>query len=410
MSGGSDGREDRSVKVAFVMPGIGVVHRGAEAFVVEIASALAGRPGFDTTIFSRAAPDGAGAGAGTGTGASANAVAGAGAAGHHPVWALDRDTRWLNRLYAATRFGRKVLDTLFLDPLNVEWYTAALSAFPALWRGRYDVVVMEGGLVGAWLSRILRRLRGTAFIDVAHGLDPKWEGAFARQRPDRVVTFTRAAAEMIAGRAPRARVAVIPHGIDLETFHPGAAPADTGLPGPVVMAAGAVDGHKRIDLALDAVAALHRRGREVSFLVLGRGPQGEALDRRAAGTLPAGRYRRLTVPRSEMPRWYAAADVFTLPSLTESFGLTYLEAMACGRPCVAPDDPVRREVVAGGGGGAEGAAGGLLADPTDPEAYADALAAALDRDWGDAPRRRAEAFPVTATVEGWAGLLREVTA
>lgn len=384
-------RREAPLTVAFVMPGVGVVNRGAEAFVVEIAAALARRPGFETTLFSRAAPDGAGG------------------AGHFPVRAVDRDSHWLNRLYGATRLGRKVLDTLFLDPLNVEWYTAALSAFPALWRGRYDVVVMEGGLVGGWLSRLLRRLRGTAFVDVAHGLDPKWEGAFARQRPDRVVTFTRAAAEMIAGRAPRARIAVIPHGIDLDTFHPGAQPADTGLPAPLVMAAGAVDGHKRMELALDAVAALGRRGRPASFLVLGRGPDGEALDRRAGEALPPGRYRRLTVPRSEMPRWYAAADVFTLPSRTESFGLTYLEAMACGRPCVAPDDPVRREVV-GVEGGAGAEAGGLLADPTDPESYADALAAALDRDWGDAPRRRAEAFPVATTVDAWADLLREVAA
>ena len=390
----SKGTGDSTLTVAFVMPGVGVVNRGAEAFVVEIAAALARRPGFQVTIFSRASPD------------SADGVA------HHPVRAIDRDCRWLNRLYGASRFGRKVLDTLFLDPLNVEWYTAALSAFPALWRGRYDVVVMEGGLVGGWLSRLLRRLRGTAFVDVAHGLDPKWEGAFARQRPDRVVTFTRAAAEMITGRAPRARVEVIPHGVDLDTFHPGAEPADTDLPGPVVMAAGAVDGHKRMDLALEAVATLNRRGRPASFLVLGSGPAAEALDRRAAEVLPSGRYRRLTVPHSEMPRWYAAADVFTLPSLSESFGLTYLEAIACGRPCVAPDDPVRREVVGANGkrGDGEGDAGGLLADPTDPEGYADALAAALDRDWGSAPRRRAEAFPVAGTVERWAEMLREVAA
>lgn len=375
------------------MPGVGVVHRGAEAFVVEIARALAERPGLEVAIFSRAAPGKEAAHGGDETVA------------HHRVRAVPRDARGYNAAYRATRLGRKVLDTLFLDPLSVEWYTAAASAFPALWRGRYDVVVMEGGLVGAWLSRVLRRLRGAAFVDVAHGLDPKWEGAFARQRPDRVVTFTRAAAAMLARQAPRARVAVIPHGVDLETFAPSAIAAATGLPRPLVMTAGAVDSHKRMHLTLEALAALRRRGREVSLLVLGDGPEGADLDRRAAEALPARRYRRLTVPREEMPRWYAATDVFTLPSVTESFGLTYLEAMACGRPCVAPDDAVRREVVGSGEG-----AGGLLTDPTDAAGYADALAAALDRDWGDAPRRRAEVFPIAATVESWVDLLREVAA
>jgi glycosyltransferase involved in cell wall biosynthesis len=111
--------------------------------------------------------------------------------------------------------------------------------------------------------------------------------------------------------------------------------------------------------------------------------------------------RRSSVPRAEMPGWYAAADCFTLPSRTESFGLTYLEAMACGVPCVAPDDAVRREVIGDGG---------ICCDVTDPEAYTGALAAALDRDWGEIPRRRAEGFPVAATIDAYAKLFRDLPA
>lgn len=366
------------MKVAFVMPGVGVVGRGAEAFVVEIAGELAAR-GFAVELFCR----------------------GEAPVPHRRVRALARDTRWLARAYAANRLGRKALDTLFLDPMNVEWATAALSAFPALWRGGYDVVVMEGGLVGAWLARLLRRLRGTAFVDVAHGADPKWEGAFARQRPDRVVAFTRAAAESLGRLAPRARVAVIPHGVDLDRFRPGEAPLPTGLPGPVVAVAGALDEHKRAELAVEAVARLGDRGTAASLLVLGDGPRAGEVDRRAGERLGPGRYLRRTVPRADMPAAYAAADVFTLPSRTESFGLGYLEALACGLPCVAPDDAVRREVIG---------EAGLLCDVEDTDAYAAALGEALGRAWGEIPRRRAEAFPLAATVDRWERLLREVAA
>ncbi|HEX2252137.1 MAG TPA: glycosyltransferase [Thermoanaerobaculia bacterium] len=372
---------ERPLRVAFVMPGVGVEARGAEAFVVEIAGALA-RRGWPVTLFCR----------------------GEAPLPHRRIRALPRDARWLTRLYGATRIGRKVMDHFYLDPVNLEWDTASLAAFPALWRGGYDVVVMEGGLVGAWLCRLLRRLRGVPFVDVAHGVDPKWEGAFARQGPDRVVAFTRAAEAMLAERAPRARIAVVPHGVDLERFHPGAAPAAHGLPGPVVLAAGAVDGHKRFHLTVEALARLAERGRPASLLVLGDGPEAARLDRLAADHLP-GRYRRTRVARTLMPAWYTAADAFTLPSRTESFGLTYLEAMACGRPCVAPDDAVRREVIGDAG---------LYCDPVDASAYADALAAALDRartgGWGDLPRRRAEGFPIGATEAAWARLLAEVAA
>ncbi|HKH44686.1 MAG TPA: glycosyltransferase [Thermoanaerobaculia bacterium] len=360
------------MKIAFVMPGVGIVGRGAEAFVVELCTELAARHGFEVTLFSR----------------------GPAPVPHRRIHALSRDTRWVNAAYSASRLGRKVFDTLFLDPLSLEWYTAALSALPSLWRGGYGAVVMEGGLVGAWGCRLLRRLKGVPFVDIAHGQDPKWEGAFARQKPDRVVAFTEAARRTILARAPRARVVVIPHGVDLDRFRPDVPPVPLDLPRPVVLCAGAVDAHKRMHLAVEAAA---RAG--ASLVILGEGPEGEAVDRLAAARL-AGRYLRRTVPRAEMPGWYAAADCFTLPSRTESFGLTYLEALACGRPCVAPDDEVRREVIG---------EAGICCDVTDLDDYAGALAAALARDWGEVPRRRAERFPVAATIDAYAALFRELT-
>jgi glycosyltransferase involved in cell wall biosynthesis len=311
------------LRVAFVMPGVGVLERGAEIFVVELGHALAERHGMAVEVYSR----------------------GGTTLPHRPVHAVPRDARPLTWLHGAHRLLRKGLDTLYLDPLNVEWATAALSSLPPLWRDPPDVLVMEGGLVGGWVGRLLRRGRGVPFVDVAHGNSPRWEGAFARQRPDRVVAFTAAAAEMIAARAPRARIAVIPHGVDLDRFRPGVPPAASGLPPPVVVAAGSVDPHKRLALTVEALASLGRG----SLLVLGDGESAGELDALAARRLGAARYRRHRVPRAAMPAWYAAGDLFTLPSLTESFGLVYLEAMACGLPCVATDDAVRRQVIGDGG-------------------------------------------------------------
>lgn len=369
----------RPLRIAFVMPGVGIERRGAEAFVVEIASALAREPGFAVELFCRGELPGA-------------------SFPVHGIRALPRDARLPNRIYGADRWLRKGLDTLFLDPLSLEWYTAALAAFPALWQGSFDVVVMEGGILGAWLCRLLRLARGTRFVDVAHGLDRKWEGAFARQRPDAVVTFTAAAARMLAREAPEAEIAVIPHGVDLDRFRPEGPVADVPLPRPLVLAAGAIDGHKRMHLAVEAVART-----QAALVLLGEGPEGEAVDRLAAELLGPDRYLRRTVPRAEIPAWYRAADLFTLPSRSESFGLTYLEALACGRPVVAPNDAVRREVV---GCPRDGA--GLLCDVEDVGEYATALSAALARPWGDGPRSRAALFPVGETIADYARLLREL--
>ncbi len=368
------------LRVACVMPGIGITTRGAEVFVLDLARALGERGGFAIDIFSR--------------GPVPAPLSG------HRVRALPRDSAVVNALYGATRIGRKVFDTFFLDPLNLEWDSAALASAPTLWRGGYDVVIMEGGLVGGWICRLLRLAHGTPWIDIAHGNSPKWEGAFARQRPDRVVVFTAAAAAMVEERAPRATIEVIPHGVDLERFRPDVPPADLhglGLARPIVLAAGSVDPHKRFDLAVEAVARLEQG----SLVVLGDGESAAALDALAAERLGPGRYLRKRVPRDAMARWYAAADLFTLPSRTESFGLVYLEALACGRAAVATDDAVRREVLADAG---------ICCAVDDPLDYARALAEALVRPWGDRPRRQAERFPFTRTVDAYAALLTALAA
>ena len=361
-----------TIRAAFLMSGAGVVRRGAEAFVLDLCRALPAR-GVEPTLFCRGPVDVA----------------------HQQIAALARDRRWLTGAYSATRFGRKVLDTAFLDPINVEWATAALSAAPKLARGRFDVVVMEGGLVGGWVGRVLRRLGATAFVDIAHGIDPKWEGAFARNRPDRTVVFTRSFANELERLAPSARIEVIPHGVDLELFHPGARQPPTDLERPLFLCVGHVDDHKQIDRTLEAVAALSKG----SLVVLGEGPGAARLDSLATAMLGPSRYLRANVARSELPGWYATADCFTLASRTESFGLVYTEAMACNTPCVAPDDAVRREVIG---------EGGFYFPQRDPRAYSEALELAAAETWGDRPRRRAEQFPFSRTADAYANLFQEL--
>jgi glycosyltransferase involved in cell wall biosynthesis len=75
------------------------------------------------------------------------------------------------------------------------------------------------------------------------------------------------------------------------------------------------------------------------------------------------------VPLEETVAFYRAADVFVYPSHNETFGLTILEAMACGCPVVTSDCSAMPETA---GGAAQ------LADPNDPASIAAAILRALE--------------------------------
>ena len=83
------------------------------------------------------------------------------------------------------------------------------------------------------------------------------------------------------------------------------------------------------------------------------------------------------VDHVEMPVWMNACDLFVLPSISESFGVVQVEAMACGKPVVATINGGSEEIVTS-------ADVGILVPPGDAGALADGIAAGLRHSWDTA--------------------------
>jgi glycosyltransferase involved in cell wall biosynthesis len=95
------------------------------------------------------------------------------------------------------------------------------------------------------------------------------------------------------------------------------------------------------------------------------------------------------VSPADLPEYYQGADLLVNPSLSESFGMSLVEAMACGTPVVATRVGGMPEIV-------EAGRTGVLVSPGDPDALGEAIAGLL----GDAPLRASMRSTCRSRAEG----------
>jgi glycosyltransferase involved in cell wall biosynthesis len=271
-------------------------------------------------------------------------------------------------LWAGREFARRILagDPRFGRVLYA-FNTAALDLFQAA-RAQGCACVLEQTIAPRALeSRLLNEER--------HAF-PGWEAplpedAAARALAERERAEWDAADCIVCGSAfvrdgiaacggPADRCRVVPYGVALAGSGPGPRPPHDG---PLrVLTVGAVGLRKGSPYVLQAAARL--RGRAV-FRLVGTVTTPAA----AAAAQEAGAQLTGPVPRLDMPRQYAWADVFLLPSLCEGSATVTYEAMGAGLPVVCT--PNTGSVVRDG-------IDGLLVPARDTEAIVAALGRLLD--------------------------------
>ncbi|KIC49200.1 glycosyltransferase family 4 protein [Tateyamaria sp. ANG-S1] len=250
------------------------------------------------------------------------------------------------------------------DVPNVHWSRLLIMprrgpSGPRVWHARRNVEMIAGLALRGLLGKRLKLLFTSASQRHHTGLTK----ALIR-RMDAVI----ATSAKTAGYLERPAT-VIHHGIDTDVFAPhpdkAALRAELGLPdGPLMGCFGRIRAQKGTDVFVDAMIRVLSNHQDAAAIVMGRAVDKDQafLEDLKSHVSAAGLTERLRflpeVPVWDTPRFYQALDVYIAPQRWEGFGLTPLEAMACGAPAIATRVGAFEELVKDG-------ETGTLIDPGD---------------------------------------------
>jgi glycosyltransferase involved in cell wall biosynthesis len=304
------------MKIALLCSGLGNVHRGHEVFAQDLFDLIS--DSIDITLFK-----------GGGKGAAKE-------------WVIDnvpRDSAYLDHIHVAVspKWEEAVKEQ---ERIRVEDETFAYAALKPLLEGEFNVIHCLEREVCNIIYDHRHLFRHTPRIVFSNG------GAIpARDLPR--CDFVQEHTEHNLSHSAKNKAFMIPHGVDLNRFNPQVESdfrALHGIPQDafVVISVGTICyWHKRMDYVIKEVAVLN----DVYLLIVGQESRDTPEIKELGKRLMGERIIFTTLPHDQLPKAYAAADVFVLGSLFETFGIVYIEAMAMGLPVICTNHVNQRSIV-----------------------------------------------------------------
>ena len=237
---------------------------------------------------------------------------------------------------------------------------------------RFDVVHVHGGLnptLGIVAPRAAWRA-GIPVVATFHTWFPRSIGLRLLRRPFQRLLDRHAATIAVSSAAQEAMARyftapweIIPNGVDTTFFCPGVGRSSAG---PRLLWLGRIEPRNDLGTVLAAMPRILERYPEAHLTVVGDGPWRSRMERAARRLGPSVEF--VGYANGGRPGFYRSSDVYLCPTTRASFGVTLLEAMACGTPLVVSDIPAFRDL----------AAHAVFAPPGDAEAWADAVATLIE--------------------------------
>lgn len=235
-------------------------------------------------------------------------------------------------------------------------YIWAFLYYTLLLRGRYDVIIdSENGLpfftplyarVPTFLlihhvhQEVFRTSLVPPFAQIAAFLEKRIMPVIYRKTE--VITVSPSSkTEILTHKLTRRTPHIVYNGIELTKFKPGKKATN-----PTVLYLGRLTTAKSVHILIQAIAKLKHEYQNLECVIAGDGPMRSKLEKIVKNTKLEATVRFVgRVSESEKIALYQSAWVFVNPSLLEGWGITTIEANACGTPVVASDVPGLRDAV-----------------------------------------------------------------
>jgi phosphatidylinositol alpha-1,6-mannosyltransferase len=245
---------------------------------------------------------------------------------------------------------------------------AAIVFFRLRYRVRAICIADDESM--GWLTILSKYFLGCRTMIYCHGDDLHCAKDLAPRRSrwfgmaDKIVAANRYAAHLLTSvfGVPDSKIVMVPNGVDLAAFHPGPPPASLiqhyGLAGRrVLLTVTRLVPRKGVDKVLEALPAVVRKFPDITYLIVGDGPQQAALQQIARGSGIADLVKFAShIDHGRIADFYHTADIVLLPNRTEcgeadGLPLVFLEANACAKPVIGGKAGGSAEIIRDGENG-----------------------------------------------------------
>lgn len=154
--------------------------------------------------------------------------------------------------------------------------------------------------------------------------------------------------KLIRNKIPQNKIIIIPCGVDLGEFKG----QEKKLKDPTIVCISRLVSYKRVEDLIWAYAKVQKSITNLKLIIVGRGPQEKKLKTMTQMLKISQRVLfKKNLKRNDLVRTLQSSELFCLPSETEGFGISVIEAAAAKVPFVITDIPVFKEITKEGAGG-----------------------------------------------------------